>query len=279
MPDADGTPGRRAPDHIWITVAVVADVSAVVATARSTLGVIVVVAGVGALLAGIYRIAVRWGQPVDWRIVLATVTMIAGSGALIVTIDRSLTSGPHSRDNAAAARDHGKAGGQRSADLANQNSANAPTPPPPSSSTSSPSQPPGTMSLLDAHKAAEGFLHFSESPLKVNGTTYDRTVHGTSTCQSDLISTTYQLDRRYRQFQAGVGVGDETPYPAKVRFTLWVDGAVKHSETAEFGEIVPFRADIAGAFRIAIQAEVLTTACGGLDRRVFAAWVDPVVTP
>ncbi|MEU6078011.1 NPCBM/NEW2 domain-containing protein [Micromonospora sp. NPDC047074] len=278
MSYADGTPGRRTPDHIWIAVAVIADISAVVATARSAIGVIVVVAGVGALLAGVYRIAVRWGQPVDWRIALATVTMIAGSGALIVTIDRSLTAGQRPLDNSAVARDQSSVGSPHGREPTPQASDSFPTPTPPSPSPS-PSQSPGAMSLLDAQMIKEGDIRFSEGPLKVNDKTYDQVIHGYGTCRSDLVSTTYQLGRKYRQFEAGVGLGDDTGYQASVRFSLLVDGNVKHAVIAELGEVVPFKADVTGAFRITIQAEVQTDVCGGLGRRVYAAWTDPVVTP
>lgn len=102
-------------------------------------------------------------------------------------------------------------------------------------------------------------------------------LYGTSTCQSQPASITYQLDRKYRMFQAKIGAGDVTEYSERVKFTLSVDGTVKHSVTAAPGQTIPFEADITGAFRITINAEGLATVCGG--RKVYGGLIDPVVTP
>ena len=278
MQPADRTPGRRMPDHIWIAIAVIADVSALVATARSNIEFIIVVSGVGALLAGIYRLAVRWGQPVDWRIALATITMIAGSGALIVVVDRSLAAGQRPSIGSSAAGDQDRGAGTIGAGPTRQSDSPA-TPTLGPSPTSTPSASTGTLSLLDADVVSvrDGIARFVTGPLKIDTVSYDRVLYGTSTCQNEPVAITYQLDRKYRKFHATVGVGDDTEYAEQVKFALLVDGSVKHNVIADLGETIPFEADITGAFRITIHTQGLATTCGG--RKVYGGWIDPVVTP
>ncbi|MFI7021115.1 NPCBM/NEW2 domain-containing protein [Micromonospora sp. NPDC049900] len=251
---------------MWITVAVIADVSAVIAVLGSGARMVVAVIGLCALLAGIYQLAVRWGRPVDWRIAMATVTMIAGSAALVVVTQDALT------------EDQPPTTAATGGDTGNPSSA-APRPTPSNTpSASAPPPPAGELSLLDAKRVGDDEARFTAGPLTVDTRLYEQVLYNHPGCAYlEPISETYQVDRKYGTFGAEVGIGDDTTSEARVRFTVLADGVVRHTETVALGQTVPFEADITGAFRIEIRTQVMENAtCKGT---VYAAWIDPVVTP
>ena len=267
MPDADEEPGRRPHELLW-AIPLVADVSAWVGTFHTNAKNIFAIVGSSTLLFGILKIIGRRGKPVDWRIGLAVFIIIASAGVLGLIGGQSLVTHPQNAIGTESAGNP-KNDGPDSGPTTRQNQPSSPT------FKSSPKSP-EPVSLLDMTPINEDDYTFTVGPMKVNAVMYERTLYGDGECSYHYHRNVYQLDRKYRTFQAKIGVGDDTEHKVSVRFILSVDDAVRRTGTVTLGQSpIPLEADITGAFRLKLQLEFLVDVCSG---DIYGALIDPVVT-
>lgn len=245
-------------------------------TSTVALGFRSIIVGIGtfAILAGSFWLIRRQGQPVGRWTILPVVIVAAGTGASAAALASSSTS--NQRVTAGSSTERNNGGGADGADGSRQTQRSDEAP-----VSREPSRPKSayTLTLFDPKRVGSTETYYKEGPLNIDTATYERVLYNTPDCDYEgPVFEIYQTDRKYRKFQAKVGVGDNTPHEARVEFTVLADGVVRHSEIAVLGQQpVPFEADIADAFRIQISTQVLITEnCKG---KVYGAWIDPVIVP
>jgi hypothetical protein len=238
----------------------------------------IVAIGVFAILAGAYWIMRRQGQPVNRWIILPIAIIAVGFGATTASIASYRTS--NQQTTAQPTTGSNNSGGVDGADSGKQarQSDETPVSPEPSRQESA-----YKLTLSDDPKDPKRIgskeTYYKEGPLRIDAVTYERVLYNTPGCEYEgPVFEIYQTDRKYRKFQAKVGVGDDTPHEARVKFTVLADHIVRNSKIAVLGQqAIPFEADITGAFRIEIRTEIIITDnCNG---KVYGAWIDPVIVP
>lgn len=265
--------GRKGANRMWTALAIVADVSAMVAIAASRTSTIVAVLGAVTLAVGVYHLTVRWGRPLHRRAALAIVTVVAGAVTLTVVVDRAVLEGSDESGITAGGWSHS---GDGPLPTARVPGTIGPASSPPAASSTMVASPSASSSLsLFNTKPVEG--GFIAGPLKVNGTSYEHVKSYELFClMRGVMSDTYQMDRKYRVLRTQVGLGDESVSNPVVEFSVIVDGVTKSVESIRIGQIKPIDVDISGAFRVELRAEVKNPPT--CSSPAFAAWIEPVVT-
>lgn len=147
---------------------------------------------------------------------------------------------------------------------------------------------PDAQSLLSM-KAAYGVdgynsPDFGSGSQEVNGPQYSQTLYDTQSndfeCSNNgyTDTATYQLDHKYRQFHAVVGLADSSGTGDTVTFSFLVDGQQEGlSPTLAVGKTVTININVTGAFRLVLQ-DSCASAQANSDA-VTAVWINPSLTP
>lgn len=112
-------------------------------------------------------------------------------------------------------------------------------------------------------------------PEEVSGTQYSNTLYEDGGSCKD-ISATYQLNRKYRQFQATVGLDDRSDSGANFTFEVFTgdqaDQLATPVRTISFGHIVSIDVDVTGSLRMEPYAT-----CN--EPFGTAVWINPILIP
>jgi len=125
---------------------------------------------------------------------------------------------------------------------------------------------------------------FGSGPQEVNGKPYPQALYDTQSndfyCSNNGYTDTasYQLDHKYRQFHAVVGLADSSATGDTVTFSFLVDGQQEGlSPTLAVGKTVTININVTGAFRLVLQ-DSCASAQANTDA-VTAVWINPSITP
>jgi hypothetical protein len=139
---------------------------------------------------------------------------------------------------------------------------------------------PGATSLLEmSHLEAVGEITVGDQD--VNAKTYEQVITAAlNDCEyrEQFASRTYQLDRKYDQFDVVVGLTDQSNSGSVVEFRVLVDGTRVESATTRLGvgAVKELKVDMPGAFRLSLEAEIVSHPC---DRRsAGAVWIEPTLS-
>lgn len=128
--------------------------------------------------------------------------------------------------------------------------------------------------FLDGLEAVEGYLESGRR--KVNGTIYE---HALAKKISGMCSTVavakagFDLDRKFNNFSAVVGVSDDTARSATAQFKVLGDGELLASGSATVGKPETLNTSVVGILRLELVAS--TNTCGSEEGEVV--WGDPTV--
>jgi hypothetical protein len=154
---------------------------------------------------------------------------------------------------------------------------------------SSPTSPPGTADggsqpLIDITPVSGSSSSFQSGPQGVNAHSYQQTLYDTwddYNCDGSYSpdSTTYELNYKYRQFSAVVGLADTSPSGDMMQFSVLVDNQQKGiSPTLGVGQTETINVNVTGAYRITLQDNCTSSANPG-GNNVIAVWINPTVSP
>ncbi|MEV0730296.1 protein kinase [Polymorphospora sp. NPDC050346] len=88
------------------------------------------------------------------------------------------------------------------------------------------------------------------------------------------VSLEYHLGYDYTRFQSTVGLDDESDSGSSATFVVYVDDKRQDSATVRLAETGTVEADVTGAFRLRIEAEI----AGGYNCGVTTVFADPTLT-
>jgi hypothetical protein len=149
----------------------------------------------------------------------------------------------------------------------------------PASGTPLTGQPLVDMTAVDASST-----NYQSGPQQVDSHSYQQTLYDSwddYTCDGSYApsQTTYELNYKYRDFRAVVGLADSSPSGETMQFSVLVDGQQKGiSPTLGVGQTLSINIPVTGAFRITLQTSC-TSAQNASGANVTAVWVNPVVIP
>jgi NPCBM/NEW2 domain len=156
------------------------------------------------------------------------------------------------------------------------------TAPPASASSPTGTTPPGlpspgaakTGSYLADLKLVEGHNVTDLGRRAVSGSSYEHSVALGNFCIGAVRQAGFNLDRRYRRFQAVMGLSDETPSAFELKFRVLLDDKPLASSTLKVGQVERLDLDVSGGLRLLLSAEASTLP--GCDREVKAeaVWGD-----
>ncbi|MGW5265646.1 NPCBM/NEW2 domain-containing protein [Microbispora sp. NPDC004025] len=230
-------------------VGVVADVAAVAALLAGGGVAVVWTASFGALVAGAYILWRRWGEQVDRTLLAGFAVAVAGAGMF---------------GYAAATRPSQDAGSpapvQRVDEGAAANSSGETTAPAQEQTGAATS--PGTTWLVDM-PTVDGGEGWERGSRTVGAKVFPHSVVGSTCFSADDSDVSFDLGRRFRRFQATVGLADDAHSGSRTRFTVFLEGRQLFSRDLRLAEQARVDVPVAGGLRLVLHVEpVGLTECG-----------------
>ncbi|GAB2591867.1 hypothetical protein GCM10027168_26270 [Streptomyces capparidis] len=193
--------------------------------------------------------------------------------AVVVITAASLITGDS--DSAASGKGASASDGPTADAPSTTESTSSPSPTSSPTSVPSPSRTGGPLSLLEPQPLETGYGGgFESGPQRVDTRDYPTTLYATLECAEH--SATWQLDRRYRTFEASVGLTWDAPTDAEVVYSVIVDRKVRAEGTVVAGETKKVRVDLSGGFRMQLKFDG-ATGCSFVEEAT-AVWIDPVIS-
>ncbi|WP_432921670.1 NPCBM/NEW2 domain-containing protein [Microbispora sp. CA-135349] len=228
-------------------VGVVADVAAVAALLAGGGVAIVWTASFGAVVAGVYLVWRRWGEQVDRTLLAGFVIAVAGAGVFgYATATR--TSQDAGSPSSAQKIDEGGAAASLKERAAEERTGAAP--------------PAGASWLVDM-EMVEGGQGWERGSRTVGAEVFPHSVVG-STCFSTYDQdASFNLGRRFRRFQATVGLPDDAATGSVTRFTVSLEDRQLFSRDLRLGERARVDVPVTGGLRLVLRVQqVGLTDCG-----------------
>jgi serine/threonine-protein kinase len=128
-----------------------------------------------------------------------------------------------------------------------------------------------------ASQATVSSDHPSTGVIDVSGTTYVHSIFGeveNASCSSAPSRTwEYDLGRDYRRLQSTLGVSDDSPALARVRFEVFADSSPVYTMDIGLGETQPLDLDVTGVLRLKLVMTETVKFSGSCSGPV-AVWAD-----
>jgi len=147
---------------------------------------------------------------------------------------------------------------------------------------------PAGQQLVDITPVDPSLSNYSTGQQKVNGRAYPQTIYDQTSddynCNDSILTVSpgqvvYELDRKYANFHAVVGLADTSASGDTIMFKVLVDGQQRYASTAlTVGETQVINISISGAFRITLEDVCSSQTLYSGGPSVTAVWINPEVS-